>query len=192
MVSFKLVKAKVEVSARHLHLTKEAVEKLFGKGYRLRKLKDISQTGQFATRETLEVRGPKGKFEQVRIVGPERDRSQFELSITDCRQLGIKPALHISGEVKGAPFVKVKGPKGEIKVPAIVAWRHLHISTRKAKELGLANRQFIKVRVGGERGVVFERVVVRVHPTFKLRLHLDTDEGNACGAGKSTQAELIF
>ncbi len=191
-MGFKVVSVKVEVSARHLHLTQAAVDKLFGKGYQIRKLKDISQKGQFASREVLQVKGPRGHFDKVRIVGPTRPYCQFELSVTDCYQLGIKPVLRVSGQVKNAPLVTVIGPRGKVKVPAIVAWRHLHIPPGKAKELGLTDRQVIKVKIGGNRGVVFDKVIVRVHPTFRLRLHLDTDEGNACLYKPTTRAELLI
>ncbi len=191
-MGFKVVTVKVEVSARHLHLTQAAIDKLFGKGYKIHKLKDISQKGQFASREVLQVKGAKGKIDKVRIVGPTRPYCQFELSVSDCRSLGIKPTLRVSGDVKNAPLVTVVGPKGRVKVPAIVAWRHLHIPPSKAKELGLNNKQIIKVRIGGDRGLVFDKVVVRVHPTFRFRLHLDTDEGNASLVQASTKAELLI
>ncbi len=187
----KPIRVEVEVSAKHIHLSKSDVDKLFGKNYQLTKKNSISQTGQFATRETVDLRTSKNEFKKIRIVGPVRNSSQIELSVTDCFKLGLKPVFHVSGNTTNAPRVLVVGPKGKVMVPAIVPLRHIHISDREAKRYGLKNKQVVKVKVAGNREVLFAKVVVRVHPTFNFRLHLDTDEGNAAGVKLKTKGEII-
>lgn len=187
----KPIKVEVEVSARHLHLSRRDIDKLFGIGYQLQTKNKISQTGQFATVETASVKGPKNYFKKLRIVGPERTSSQIELAVTDCFYLGINPVFHISGDTKGAPKLEVIGPKGKVKIPAIVPLRHIHISDKEAIKYGLKNKQQVKVKIGGSRAVIFEKVVVRVHPTFRFRLHLETDEGNAAGVKSGYKGEVI-
>lgn len=187
----KKIKVQIEVSARHLHLSVYDARKLFGKDYKWHKKNDISQTGQFASKEVLSVEGPMGKFEKVRIVGPERKQSQMELSVTDCHRLGIKSKVHVSGNITGAPKVVVKGPKGRVKVSAIVAQRHLHLSQKDSKKYKLRKGQRVKVKVGGKRSVVFNEVIIRVHPTFRFRMHIDTDEANAAGVKSGDKAEII-
>lgn len=185
------IKVEVEVSARHLHLSRRDIDKLFGVGYQLQIKNKISQTGQFATVEVVNVKGPKNIYKKIRIVGPERANSQVELAVTDCFYLGIKPVFHISGNTKGAPKLEVIGPKGVVKIPAIVPLRHIHISDKEAIKYGLKNKQQVKVKIPGIRAVIFEKVIVRVHPTFRLRLHLETDEGNAAGVKSGVKGEII-
>lgn len=168
-----------EVSARHLHLSQDHINKLFGKDYNLKKLKDVSQPNQFATKETLEVIGPKNIFRKVRIVAPIRKSTQLELSISDCIHLGIKPVLKLSGDLKNSSTFILKGPKRQIRVRGcIVPKRHLHISKDIAKKWKLKNNQKIEVLVKGNRGGILKEVIVRIGD-FKTRLHLDTDEANA-------------
>lgn len=185
------IRVAVEVSARHVHLSQKDTERLFGRQHRLRAQRSISQSGQFACRERVELHGPAGEFTRVGIVGPERQSSQVELSVTDCRRLGIKPCFHVSGHTSGAPKLTVAGPGGKVKIPAIVPLRHIHISDTDARRYKLRQGQKVSVRIGGVRGLVFNSVVVRVHPSFRFRLHLDTDEGNAIAAGMRTRGELI-
>ncbi len=185
------IKVIVEVSARHIHLSRRDINRLFGRGYQLQVKNSISQTGQFATVETVGLKGPKNEFKKIRIVGPERKKSQIELAVTDCFYLGIKPVYHISGDTKGAPKLEVIGPKGSVKIPAIVPLRHIHISDQEAKKYGLENKQKVKVKISGQRAVIFDKVVVRVHPTFRFRLHLETDEGNAAGVKTGDKGLVI-
>ncbi len=186
------IKIPIEISARHLHLSEQDKDKLFGKNYQLKKYKNISQTGQFATKERVKIIGNKKSSYKMRIVGPVRPNSQIELSVTDCFFLGIKPVFKVSGNTKGAPKLKIKGPKGVASVPAIVAMRHIHISDSLAKKYRLKNKQKVKVKISGIRGLVLDNVIIRVHPTFVFRLHLDTDEANAAGIKHNTRGEIII
>jgi len=183
----------VGVSARHIHLTQEHIEVLFGEGYQLTEFKPLSQPGQFAANETVAVMGPKGGFEKVRILGPARKDSQLEISRTDSFAIGVKAPVRESGNIEGTPGIKVKGPKGEVELErgVIVAARHIHFHTSDAEKWGIADKQTLKVRVGGERGLVFENVIARVSDSFALDMHIDTDEGNAAGVKTGDTAEII-
>ncbi len=178
MNSGKKIRVRVEVSARHLHLSKRHLEKLFGVGYKLTPFYFLSQTGQFAAKETVKIKTPKNKL-ICRIVGPARSYSQIELSRTDCFFLGIEAPLRVSGEVRKTKQIEVRGPKGQVRVPVIIPVRHLHCSPDWAQKKGLRKGQKLKIRVGKERKTTYENVIVRVHASFVPRVHLDTDEGNA-------------
>jgi len=182
----KNIKVKVEISARHIHLNQADLEKLFGAGYELKKLKDLSQEGEFAAEETVALVGPKRKLENLRVVGPVRPATQIEIAYTDTFSLGLDAPLRISGDVAGSAGAKIIGPAGEMDLAEgiIVAKRHLHINQKEADELGIKNDDLVKVKVAGDRGLVFENVVVRVKPNFHTSIHIDTDEANACGCGK--------
>ncbi len=169
-----------EVSARHVHLSQKDLIKLFGKNFKLTKLKDISQPGEFAAKETLVVKGARDYFPKVRIVGPVRKKTQVELSTTDCYFLGIKPVVQLSGQVRKASQVILQGPHGRVTVSAIVAMRHLHISKEQAKTWKYKNGKKISIVIKGERAAILENVLVRVG-NFKTHIHLDTDEANAVG-----------
>lgn len=173
----------VGISARHLHLTQEQVEILFGKGHQLTFLKPLSQTGQFAAQETVTLQGPKGSLEKVRILGPVRPRVQVEVSMTDARSLGLNPPVRESGKLENTPGITIKGPKGQIVVEngVIVAQRHAHMSLEDAKRFGLSDGDYIRVFVEGESGGTMEPVMVRVNKNYVLDLHLDTDNSNAFG-----------
>lgn len=173
----------VGISARHVHLTREDVDTLFGKGYQLTKFKDLSQPGQFACEEMVTVVGPKGVIEKVRILGPERKESQVELSISDCFKLGIKAPLRDSGDLSGSAPITLVGPAGSVtlKEGAIIAARHIHMSTADAEKYGLEDKDRIYVRAKGPRGIIFGDVLVRVSDSFHSEMHVDTDEGNAVG-----------
>ena len=177
----------VEVSARHIHLSEKDLEILFGKGYKLKKLRDLSQTGEFAAKEILiafRQDHPKGCL-KLRVLGPTRKESQIEISRTDAINLDVDAPLKLSGDLKKVKtFLVVKGPQGKTKVKAIVAKRHLHVSAAQAKNLKLKNGQKVNAQVVGERGLVFENVIVRVAENYNLACHIDTDEANACGLGK--------
>ncbi len=191
----KTEKVKVEISARHLHLSQTDLEKLFGAGYVLKKLKDLSQEGEFAAEETVTLVGPKRKLENLRVVGPVRPATQIEIAYTDAFFLGIDAPLRLSGNIAGSAGAKIIGPVGEIDLAegVIVAKRHLHINQKEADELGIKNDNLAKVKVDGERGLIFDNVVVRIKPTFHTSVHIDTDEANACGCGKVCSfGELIL
>jgi propanediol utilization protein len=188
----KTIKVPVEVSARHIHISQKDAKKLFGVQYVLHKKNDISQTGQFATKETVDLKGTKKTFFHVRIVGPEREKSQIELSVTDCMSLGIPPEFHVSGDTKKAPLLEIIGPVGKVKVPAIVPLRHIHISDQEAKKLKLKNKQIVTVQLLGKRALILQEVIVRVHPSFRFRLHLDTDEGNAAGVKSGDIGTIVL
>ncbi len=175
----------VEVSARHAHLTGEQVEVLFGKGSKLTVLRNLSQPGQFAANETVALVGPKGCLENVRIIGPVRSAFQAEVSKTEARSLGIDPPYHISGDLGHTPGVTVRGPAGEFKADCgvIISLRHLHLDPKTAEEWGLKDGSEVSVRVDGERGLVFDRVHVRVNRDYKPSFQIDTDEANAAGIG---------
>ncbi|MBN3526274.1 phosphate propanoyltransferase [Paenibacillus apiarius] len=183
----------VGVSARHIHLTQEHIEALFGPGYQLTEFKPLSQPGQFAANETVEVIGPKGSFNKVRILGPARPASQLEISRTDSFAIGVKAPVRESGDINGTPGILVKGPAGEVELQdgVIVAARHIHFHTSDAEKFGIQDKQKLRVSVGGERGVVFENVIARVSPNFALDMHIDTDEANAAGVKNGDTAEII-
>ncbi|MBG9733246.1 phosphate propanoyltransferase [Paenibacillus alvei] len=183
----------VGVSARHIHLTQEHIEILFGKGYQLTEFKPLSQPGQYAANETVEVVGSKGSFNKVRILGPARPASQLEISRTDSFAIGVKAPVRESGDIEGTPGILVKGPAGEVELQdgVIVAARHIHFHSSDAEKWGIQDKQKLRVRVGGERGVVFENVIARVSEKFALDMHIDTDEANAAGVKNGDTAEII-
>ncbi len=183
----------VASSARHVHLCREDVEKLFGKGYQLQKFKDLSQPGQFACREQVTVVGPKGKLERVRVLGPERKETQVEIALTDSFALGIRPPVRMSGKIAGTPGCTLIGPAGQAQIAegVIVAARHLHISPEQAKLFGLQDGQVVRLRSDGERAVVFENVVVRAGNGHDLEVHVDTDEANAIAMSGSPMMEVL-
>lgn len=183
----------VGVSGRHIHLSQLHIECLFGPGYALREFKPLSQPGQFAAEETVAVIGPKGRFDKVRILGPARSASQLEISRTDAFQLGVQPPVRESGNIAGTPGITVVGPAGEVELEegVIVAARHIHFHTKDAAAWGISDKQRLRVRVNGERPLVFEQVIARVSDSFALDMHIDTDEANAAGIRNGDQAEVL-
>ena len=176
------MKVLVETSARHVHLSKETLEVLFGEGYELTKKKDLSQPGQFACEERVTVVGPKKELAGVSILGPARKADQVELSATDARSIGLPIVIKESGDLAGTPGCKLVGPKGEVEIKegVIVAKRHIHMTTKEAEEFGLSNGQVVGVKVeSNDRSLTFGDVVVRVRDDFALAMHIDTDESNA-------------
>jgi putative phosphotransacetylase len=171
----------IAVSNRHVHLSKEHVERLFGRGYQLNKLKDLSQPGQFACKETVTLIGPKGKVEKVRVLGPARGDTQIEVSLYDGFSLGITPPIRDSGDIEGTPSVIIQGPRGQLKVDKglICAARHIHMHSDDAARFNVTNGQRVQVKVQGQRGVVFDNVLIRVSPKYRLEMHIDLDEANA-------------
>jgi len=171
----------VGISARHVHLSRDHVETLFGAGYQLTPEKSLSQPGQFACKEQVEVCGPKGSFKKVRILGPERKQSQVELAFSDCRILGIKPPVRTSGDLKETPGILLKGPVGEVSLKdgVIIADRHIHMTPEEASWFGVSDGDRVNVLVSGEKAGVLGRVLVRVTSESRLDLHVDTDDANA-------------
>ncbi|SDK40033.1 phosphate propanoyltransferase [Natronincola ferrireducens] len=183
----------IALSNRHLHLSQQDIEILFGEGYELNKFKDLSQPGQYAAAEKVDIAGPKGILKGVRVLGPARPSTQIEVSLTDGFILGVTPPVRDSGDIAGSPSVKIIGPKGEVELKegVIAAARHIHMHTDDAEKFGVVDKQRVKVRTEGDRGVVFENVLVRAHPTFALEMHVDIDEGNAAGVKNGEMVELI-
>ncbi|NDI33309.1 phosphate propanoyltransferase [Chengkuizengella sediminis] len=183
----------VGVSARHIHLSQEHIAILFGKENELTILKDLSQPGQYAANETVKVEGPKNSFEKVRILGPARRESQLEISKTDSFYLGVQSPVRESGDIEGSPGIKVIGPAGEVRLDkgVIIAARHIHFHTSDAEKWGIQNKQLLKVRVSGERPLIFEDVIARISDDYALDMHIDTDEANAAGINNCDTAEII-
>lgn len=184
----------VNVSARHCHLTQEAVEVLFGAGHQLTPMKWLYQEGQYAAQESVTLIGPRSRvISNLRILGPCRDINQVELAYTDARALGFDIPVRQSGDIEGTPGCMLMGPKGyfEMKQGVIRAAIHVHMSPEDAAHFGVKDKDFMKLKVHGECGVTFDRLFVRVKPEFKLEVHLDTDEGNACGLGPDSYCELL-
>jgi acetate kinase len=175
----------VEVSAHHIHLTQEHVEALFGKGHQLTKHADLSQPGQYACKEQLAIVGPKGKIERVRILGPARKYTQVEIAMTEQFKLGIHPPIRESGDIADTPGCTLESSTGRVQIDrgVICALRHVHMSPEDALRYGVRDKSFVRVRITGDRELVFGDVLVRVDPTFKLAMHIDTDEANASNIG---------
>ena len=184
----------VETSARHVHLTKEAVAALYGEGAELIVKKMLSQPGQFATaNDKLKLVGPKGEM-MVSVLGPTRPANQVELSFTDARALGLKAVpVRESGDVAGTPGIKLVGPEGEIDIDegCIIAKRHIHMTPADAEGLGVTNGEVVKVLVKSDRTTIFDDVVVRVSPSYALAMHIDTDECNAAAAFGEIYGEIV-
>ena len=181
----------VNISARHIHLSAEHVEALFGRP--LTKMKDLMQTGQFACNETVKVIGPKGSFPKVRVLGPARGETQLEVSLTDARLLGADVPLRLSGKIEGTPGITLEGPKGTVTIPrgVIVAARHIHLHTLDAERFGVKHGQQVRIRLTGARPLTFDDVVVRVSDTFVAEMHIDTDEGNAAAIRDGDLVEIL-
>ncbi|HOK77797.1 MAG TPA: phosphate propanoyltransferase [Verrucomicrobiota bacterium] len=184
----------VNVSARHCHLTQEAVDHLFGKGYQLQVHKWLYQEGSFAAKETVTLIGPRSRvISNLRILGPCRKLCQVELAYTDAISLGFDVPLRLSGKTEGTPGCMLMGPAGffEMKSGVIRALRHVHMSPADAEFYGVKSGDEMKLKVGGPCGVIFDHVLVRVEADLKLEVHIDTDEGNACNLQPDTPCELI-
>lgn len=183
----------VSVSARHIHLNKEAMETLFGEGYELTHMKQLIQPA-WAAEETLDVIGPKGTLKNVRVLGPNRSKVQIEVSKTDTFVLGVEAPIRPSGKVENTPTIKLKGPKGILETNGlIIAARHIHTNPSGAEKLGFKNGDYVDVKVGnGERDIMFTNVLVRVRENFVTEMHIDTDEANAAGITYSAKGEVIY
>lgn len=171
----------VGISARHLHLTQEHIMVLFGQGHSLTPIKALSQPGQFACEETVEVVGPKGSIAKVRVLGPARKETQVEVSMSDARKLGLAPPVSGSGELKGSPGVLLRTKNGEVSIPqgVIVADRHLHMTPEQSEMYGFENGTVVQAHIEGPKGGIMGNIRVRVNPSYELDLHVDTDDASA-------------
>ena len=179
----------VEVSAHHAHLTQEHVEKLYGAGHQLTRHTDLSQPGQFSCKEQVTLVGPKGRIERVRVLGPVRKATQVEIAMTEQFKLGVHPPVRESGDIAGTPGCTLAGPAGSVALErgVICALRHIHMTPADALRYGVRDKSFVRVRIAGDRELVFGDVLVRVDPNFSLAMHIDTDEGNAAGIETGAQ-----
>lgn len=185
-------KVLVETSARHIHLTQATLETLFGEGHTLTKKKDLSQPGQFACEEKVEVIGPKGSL-KMSVLGPVRKADQVEISLTDARSIGVVAPVRESGDVAGSAGCTLRGPVGEVVIAegVIAAKRHIHLTPEDAEAFGVSDKQIVKVKLDTSRPLIFDDVVVRVSPNFSAAMHIDTDESNAAGASGVVYGEIL-
>lgn len=183
----------VGLSNRHIHLSQEHLDILFGEGFELTKMKDLSQPGQYAANEKVDIAGPKGILKGVRILGPVRKETQIEISLTDSFVLGVNPPVRDSGDLVDSPGAKVIGPKGEVEINmgVIAAARHIHMHTSDAEKFGVADKDVVSVKVEGKRGLIFDNVLIRVHKNYALEMHVDIDEGNAAGLKNGSMVEIL-
>lgn len=185
----------VEISARHVHVSKEDLETLFGKGYELTVKKELSQPGQYACEERVKVIGAKSEFPAVSILGPCRNATQVELSLTDARSIGVQAPVRESGDIAGSGSCRLVGPAGkvELKEGVIAAKRHIHATTADAEKMGLENGEIVSVEIptSNGRNLTFGDVVVRVSDSYALAMHIDTDEANAAGMAPNTIGTVI-
>lgn len=188
------MKIMVETSARHVHVTQEHLETLFGKGYELKKKKELSQPGQYASEERVTIVGTKKGLPGVSILGPVRKDTQVELSLTDCRSIGVEAPIRESGDIEGSGPCKIVGPCGEVEITqgVIAAKRHIHATPEDAAELGIADQDIVSVKIDTpDRSLIFGDVIVRVSPSFALAMHIDTDESNAAGCGREVFGQIV-
>ncbi len=188
------MKFMVETSARHVHVSKEHLEILFGEGYELTKKKDLSQPGQYACEERVTVVGSKKELKGVSILGPCRKDTQVELSLTDARSIGVAAPIRESGDIAGSGSCKLIGPKGEVEITegVIAAKRHIHATLADAEALGVKNGEIVNVKIETDgRTLIFGDVVVRANDSYALAMHIDTDESNAAGCGREVFGEIV-
>lgn len=183
----------VEASGRHVHLSREDVELLFGSDYKLTKAKELSQVGEYACKERVTLIGPKGTIKNVVVLGPERKNTQIELSLTDALSLGIKAPIRESGNIKGSAAITVATEKSskDFKEGAIVAKRHIHLCPKDAAFYNVKDKEIVKVKVLSKRPLIFDDVVIRVNENFRTFMHIDYDEANACGFIKGIRAQIL-
>ena len=186
-------KVPISISVRHVHLSREHVQILYGEGHSLTEQAPLSQPGQYACAESVTLVGPKGRLEEVRVLGPERKNTQVEISRTDEFTLGLDAPIRGSGKLDNTPGIRLEGPEGsvDLKSGVIQAERHIHMHPADAERMDVEDKQYVMVRVSGGRGIVFDDVQVRVSPKYQLDMHLDTDEANAADLGLKAWGELI-
>ncbi|MGE4273357.1 MAG: phosphate propanoyltransferase [Desulfitobacterium sp.] len=183
----------VGISNRHIHLSQTDLDTLFGVGYQLTKIKDLSQPGQYACKETVTICGPKGAIEKVRILGPVRRESQVEILQTDSFKLGVNTPVRLSGELQGTPGITIIGPKGSVLLTKglIIAQRHIHMSLEDARRLGVTNGEQVTIQISGLRGGTYTNVAIRANNTSSLECHIDTDEANAMNLVSTSKITII-
>ncbi len=183
----------IEASGRHVHLNREAIDSLFGEGYQLHPSKYLSQPGEFASKERVSIKGPKGTINDVVILGPERKDCQVEVSLTDARSLGVNAPVQLSGNIENTPGIIVMNGSRSIVLDrgVIVAKRHIHVKDIDAQRLGVKNQEAVSVKVFSERPLKFDDVIVRVSPKFETYMHIDYDEANACGYKKGVRGLIV-
>lgn len=183
----------VEASGRHVHLSRKHIDMLFGEGYQLTKAKDLSQPGQYACKERVTVTGPKGSMSNVIVLGPERSQTQVEVSLTDALSVGLRAPVKESGDIINTPGVTISSDKNSVKLDkgVIAAKRHIHITPEDAQKFDVKDKEIVKVKVFGQRPLIFDDVVIRVSPKFNTAMHIDYDEANACGFSKGTLATIV-
>lgn len=187
------MKLPIALSNRHLHLSKEDIDVLFGKGHELTITKPLSQPGQYACDEKVDIIGAKGTLKGVRVLGPARGETQIEVSVADARTLGIPALVKESGDLANTPGVKLVGPVGEVELSkgAIVAARHIHMHTDDAAKFNVVDKEIVNVETFGGRAIVFKNVMVRVNPSYALEMHVDVEEGNAGSIQNGDLVELV-
>lgn len=187
------MKLPIALSYRHIHLSQNDVEILFGEGHQLTRTRDLSQPGQYACDERVDIVGPKNTIKGVRILGPARSRTQVEMSISDTFTIGVPAIIKNSGDIAGTPGAKLVGPKGEVEIKEgiIVAARHIHMHTSDAERFGVVDNQIVSIKVDGQRGLTFDNVLIRVSEDFALEMHIDIEEGNASGSKNGDLVTLI-
>ena len=187
------IKIPIEVSARHIHLSQGDLEALFGSGYKLKKLRQLTQQSDFAAEEFIDIKNGENIIRNVRVVGPLRLQTQVEITLTDAYNLGINPPIRNSGDLQNSTGVTLVGPHGELELKrgVIISSRHLHCSPQEARQLNLKDTMMISVKTEGKRAIVFRNIKVRVGLDYKLSLQLDTDEGNAAWINKTGEGYLI-
>jgi putative phosphotransacetylase len=183
----------VGISNKHLHLSEEHIEALFGAGHKLTPIKDLKQPGQFASEERVDIVGPKGTLKGIRVLGPARPETQVELAMTDARSIGIAAPIRESGKLAGTPGAKLIGPAGEVDLDhgVIIALRHVHLSPSEAEAAGVKDKDLVDVRTLGTRPLIFQDVLIRSGEAHSREFHVDTDEGNAAGIASEEYIEII-
>lgn len=193
IMNIKKTSVPLSISARHIHLSEEDMEILFGKGYKLTSVKDLSQPGQFAALEKVDLIGPKSEIKNVRILGPVRSKTQIEVSQSDARKLGVQTEVRHSGQIDNTLGIYIRGPKGMIKTAdgLILANRHIHMTEKDARDFGLVQNEVVSLKIDGEKGGILNNVHVRISDDYKLDCHLDTDDGNAFQIKAGSKGEII-
>ena len=183
----------VGISNRHIHLSQADLDTLFGAGYQLNPIKDLSQPGQYACKETVTICGPKGAIEKVRVLGPVRSKTQIEILAGDSCKLGVKAPAKLSGDLTGTPGITIIGPKGAVqaKEGLIVAQRHIHMTPQEAGHFGVYDGQIVRIEIEGERGGILSNVAIRATDTSALECHIDTEEANAMDVNSSTKIKIL-
>ncbi|QEK11476.1 phosphate propanoyltransferase [Crassaminicella thermophila] len=182
----------VGVSNRHVHLSQADMNCLFGEGYQMTKMKDLSQPGQYACKETVTICGPKGVIEKVRILGPVRSKTQVEVLLGDCFKLGVAPQIRLSGDLHGTPGITLVGPNGSVQITegVIVAQRHIHMNCEDAKRLNVCDGQIVSIEVNGARGGIYNNVVIRANDASALEFHVDVEEANAMNINSLSKIKI--